>query len=53
MDKVFELYVMDKDQYIRSASLTLPASMHELTDALDQTGAESVREKCRPPPAWQ
>ena len=44
MDKVFELYVMDKDQYIRSASLTLPASMHELTDALDQTGAESVRE---------
>ena len=44
MDKVFELYVMDKDQNIRSASLTLPASMHELTDALDQTGAESVRE---------
>ena len=44
MDKVFELYVADKDQYIRSASLTLPASIHELTDALDQTGAESVRE---------
>ena len=44
MDKVFELYVTDKDRHTRSASLTLPASVHEMTDALDQTGAESVRE---------
>ncbi len=43
MDKVFELYVADKNQHIRSAPLTLPASMNELMDAIDQTGAESAR----------
>lgn len=44
MDKVFELYVTDKDGHTRSASLTLPASVHEMTDALDQVNSGGVEE---------
>ena len=42
MDKVFELYVTDKDRHTRSASLTLPASVHEIVDVLEQVGSEKA-----------
>lgn len=44
MDKVFELYVTDKDGHTRSASLTLPASAYEMVDVLEQVGSEKADE---------
>ena len=44
MDKVFELYVEGKDQPVRSATLTLPASIYEMVDTVERVGLEKVEE---------
>ena len=44
MDKVFKLYVSGREQYTRSASLILPASIYEMADVLEQVGSEKVEE---------
>lgn len=44
MDRVFELYVADKDLHTRSTKLTLPASPYEIADVLEQVGSEKADE---------
>ena len=42
MDKVFELYVEGKDQPVRSATLTLPASIYEMVDAVERVTSKTM-----------
>ena len=42
LDKVFELYVEGKDQPVRSATLTLPASIYEMVDAVERVTSKTM-----------